>query len=286
MTEIGDMLLWILFKTHSHFKSIAMTNNELLHASLLDILFDGRNKDYGAYSLRKNYNQRLIISLGIGASLILLFILLNSFKWENSKAISKPPEKEKYVLTTIELPDDPPKPETPQPKPPEPVAAAKLVAPTIVPDNEADDLMNSQDDLKGKQVSTVDMDGKIFDNTVMEKVIAPPEISIKPVVKEVVKPSSAPEFPGGFDALKKFLSRNLNTPTELQAGDTKMVKAKFVVDKDGSVSTIEIMLSAGNNYDKEVMRVCKKMPRWKPAIQNGEAVTMSYILPVTFMGIE
>jgi protein TonB len=59
-----------------------------------------------------------------------------------------------------------------------------------------------------------------------------------------------------------------------------------MVAKDGTISTIEIVASGGNEYDKEVMRVCRKMPRWKPAIQNGEPATMSYVLPVTFMGLE
>jgi periplasmic protein TonB len=57
-----------------------MTNNELLHASLLDIVFDNRNKEYGAYALRKEYNQRLLVSLGVGISLILFVVLMNVLK--------------------------------------------------------------------------------------------------------------------------------------------------------------------------------------------------------------
>lgn len=260
-----------------------MTNKELLQASLLDILFDGRNKEYGAYSLRKFYSQRLVISLVVGMSLILLFIFLSSFKGERQIVeIKKDPG---VVLMTIEIPDE--QIETPPPKPqlPEPVAAAEFVTPRIVEDDQAD-YMNSIDDLEGKRISTDDIDGRI-DETVLIQEIAPPVIiEEKQPEVYVPKPSSAPEFPGGMDALRKFLGNNIRTPDDLQAGETKVVRAKFVVDKDGTISTIEIVSSGGNVYDKEVIRVCRKMPRWKPAIQNGEPTTMSYVLPVTFMGLE
>jgi periplasmic protein TonB len=95
-----------------------------------------------------------------------------------------------------------------------------------------------------------------------------------------------PEFPGGKDALKQFLSRNLTTPGDLEDGEKKVVKIQFKVDKDGSVTTFEIVTSGGSEFDREVVRVCKKMPRWTPAIQNGINVPVSYVLPVTFIGVE
>ena len=95
-----------------------------------------------------------------------------------------------------------------------------------------------------------------------------------------------PAFPGGQEALKQFLARNLNTPEDLQNGEKKVVKIKFQVDKDGSVTTFEIVTSGGNVFDREVVRVCKKMPRWTPALQNGINVPVNYILPVTFIGVE
>jgi periplasmic protein TonB len=95
-----------------------------------------------------------------------------------------------------------------------------------------------------------------------------------------------PEFPGGPEALMRFLSRHLNTPEELESGQKKMVRARFKVDRDGTISLVEIEQSAGNSFDKEVIRVCKKMPRWKPAVQNGVPVPISYVLPVTFLGID
>jgi len=110
---------------------------------------------------------------------------------------------------------------------------------------------------------------------------------------EILKPAGTfipderdPEFPGGPEALKRFLAHNLNTPDELEAGEKKMVQVRFVVDKEGNVFIQEIVNSGGNEFDREVIRVCKKMPRWKPAIQNGVNVSVSYVLPVTFIGVE
>jgi len=262
-----------------------MTNKELLQASLLDILFDGRNKEYGAYSLRKSYSQRLGFSLAIGMSLILLFIFLNSFKGKTERV--EPKKKPDVTLTTIVIPDEPIEPPPPQPEVPPPVAAADFTNMVVVPDDKADDYINSIDDLDGKQISTDNAEGERYDKVLVEEVVPPPVIIEKKEPEVYVpKPSSAPEYPGGMEALRKFLGNNLRTPDELQAGETKVVRAKFMVAKDGTISTIEIVASGGNEYDKEVMRVCRKMPRWKPAIQNGEPATMSYVLPVTFMGLE
>jgi periplasmic protein TonB len=82
------------------------------------------------------------------------------------------------------------------------------------------------------------------------------------------------------------LGKNLSTPDALEAGERKVVQIKFKVDKDGSVTSFEIVTSGGGEFDREVVRVCKKMPRWTPAIQNGINVPVSYVLPVTFIGLE
>jgi len=86
--------------------------------------------------------------------------------------------------------------------------------------------------------------------------------------------------------LKKFLARNLVSPDNLDRGDLKTVRVRFIVDKDGSVSSLEILNSGGDDFDDEVVRVCRRMPKWIPALQNGMNVPVSYILPVTFMGSE
>ena len=281
-------------------KLITMTNNELLHASLLDIVFDNRNKEYGAYALRKEYNQRLLISLGMGISLIIFLVWMNTVKKNEPYHPGNQPGKNGVVMTTVVIPEEKikkpeppaekPAPEPAQPKTPEPVAAIDYPPIVIVPDEQADpDPMASQADITNKQISTVNADGREYTSEVVpEKAVVSPVSQTGEIVpaNQSIIPNSNPEFPGGQEALMKFLSRNLDTPDELQSGEKKTVRARFKVDVDGSVSFVEIIETGGSLFDKEVTRVCKKMPRWKPAIQNGQAVPMSYILPVTFMGLD
>ncbi|MER3463947.1 MAG: hypothetical protein C4329_05565, partial [Chitinophagaceae bacterium] len=86
--------------------------------------------------------------------------------------------------------------------------------------------------------------------------------------------------------LREFLSRNLITLSELEAGDKKTVYVRFIVNENGTVTQFEIVKSVGTTYDKEVLRVMKKMPKWKPAIQNGKNVIVTFTQPVTFQAVE
>jgi len=84
----------------------------------------------------------------------------------------------------------------------------------------------------------------------------------------------------------EFLSRNLRTPSELEAGQKRNVMVRFTVGEDGSVTQFEIVQSGGEAFDREVIRVLKKMPKWKPAIQNGRPVSVLFTQPVTFLAVE
>lgn len=275
-----------------------MTNSEILKANLLDIIFENRNKDYGAYDLRKSYNNRLLIALGTGLSVILLFIFINSIhkdKKETAPVINK---KEGIVLRTIELPREKIK----EPEKPQEVVKQKPVVktatvnystpPKIKKDTEVKNSMVAVKELDGKEISTKTSDGKEADGKVVinkEPVVDPDTgttTTSGPSQPAFVADERDPMFPGGQEALKQFLARNLNTPEDLQSGEKKVVKIKFQVDKDGSVTTFEIVTSGGDKFDREVVRVCKKMPRWTPALQNGINVPVSYVLPVTFIGVE
>jgi periplasmic protein TonB len=277
-----------------------MTNKDMLKADMLDIIFENRNKDYGAYALRRGYDNRLLLSLGIALSIILLLILLSSFGTKKTTAVKKP-MNDSVVIRSWDIPKDKPKePEMPKekPKPVQPkvdklVAAVKHTAQIkIVPDKIViQPEMPPKEDLVEKVISTTPSDGE----------------KDKGIVKTIDKPigndgntggtgtektngftplERNAEYPGGAGALMRFLSNNLATPDELDQGEKKMVRVRFNVDKDGNISDLRIEMSGGDKYDREVIRVCKKMPRWKPAIQNGSNVPVSYVLPVTFIGLE
>lgn len=276
-----------------------MTNNELLHSDMLDILFEHRNKSYGAYALRRSYDRRLLTALGIGLSLISAIILFDILG--NEDATSNNEKKRNtpdVIITQIELPKtDPPPPPKPLPPPQTPAtlhsrfASVKFTIPVIKPD-EVVPLTEIPDkgELNDKEIGNDNKDGLRNNNVVT--VTGPSkngngkEGTEEKPLPVYIPDERGPEFPGGMGALHQFLSRHIDNPDDLNAGDKKTVRVRFWIGKDGSVSAIEIEQSAGDLFDKEVIRVCKKMPRWKPAIQNGVAVPVSYLLPVTFISLE
>lgn len=271
-----------------------MTNKEILQSDLLDIIFENRNKDYGAYALRRGYNTRLLTALGAGLTVILFFVLINGLNKETSVASNSIlKERNEVVIRSIQMPQEKPKEpvQPPKAKPAPKVAEIKFTDPKITEDNKVKEPMPPVEDLSGKLTSTQNVVGIPDDGK--EKPVTKPEEPFgtgtagpsQPVAEFIIQERD-PEFPGGAVALKNFLARYLTTPDELEAGERKVVKVKFKVDKDGSVNTFEIVTSGGDGFDDEVLRVVKKMPRWVPAIQNGINVPVSYVLPVTFIGME
>ncbi len=273
-----------------------MTNSNILQSDLLDIIFENRNKDYGAYSLRRGYTNRMLTALGAGALLVGAFILASGVN--KSKEVKKPViAKQEVVIRTIQLPvekiKEPEKPkETVKQKPLIKTATVKYTTPPVIKkDKEVITPMVAAKELDGKLIAAITTDGKQADNKVVivDKPAENPGTGDKPAgpaQPDFVAYEKDPEFPGGAAGLKAFLSRNLDTPEDLENGEKKVVRIKFQVDKDGTVSSFEIVTSGGNEFDREVVRVCKKMPRWTPAIQNGISVPVSYLLPVTFIGVE
>ncbi len=265
-----------------------MKAEEILKSDVLDILFEDRNKNYGAYELRRNYAGRLQKALGICAS-ILLVVLTTGFVMAKSSKIEKPDEK----YTVIELVDiakeKPPVVEQPKPQVVEQqVATVANVIPRIVPDEQADKDVPTVDDMEHRQIAIDTHEGKPSDDVVQ----APLNDAVGGNGEEVVKPKKndyeeiyprvelMPTFPGGTEALIKFLQRNLKSPSELE--QSVQVNIQFVVGKDGSISATTIIKSGGTDFDKEVERVVKMMPNWVPGEQNGHPVSVYFNLPVTF----
>ncbi|MBC7873187.1 MAG: TonB family protein [Ferruginibacter sp.] len=284
--------------THLITKHSTMTNKEILQSDLLDIIFENRNKDYGAYAIRKGYNTRLFTALGAGLLVILIFIIMTAAGKSKDKVVPVNKSKEGIVIKTILMPKEKIKvPETPKEaikqKPVKKIATVKYTTPPkIKKDTEVKNAMVAVKELENKEIAEKTREGKEADKIVVpdKKLVEDPGTSTTAVTgpsqPAFVADERDPEFPGGQEALRKFLSGNLVTPGNLDDGEKKVVQVKFKVDKDGSVTTFEIITSGGSDFDREVVRVCRKMPRWTPAIQNGINVPVSYVLPVTFIGVE
>ena len=159
--------------------------------------------------------------------------------------------------------------ETPPPPPPPAVQEVEVL--NVVEDNvETESIeVNTEDD---KEVEVV----------IAAPVEAPAEEEEEEVVFVVVE--SMPEFPGGQQALFKFLSENIKYPVIAQEnGIQGRVICQFTVNKDGSIVDIEVVRSGGDpSLDKEAVRVIKSMPKWKPGKQRGKPVRVKYTVPVSF----
>jgi protein TonB len=280
-----------------------MTNNEIMQSSLLDILFDNRNKEYGAYALRRGYHLRLFMAVIIMLFLAALLMVLNIIHIKKQPAlVSTPAKKDSVVIRIIEIPwEKPREPEQPEwAKIPErtkekmhsipSTAQLKFTSKITMKEKVKVNEMPMQDEIKNKLISGQNIKGP-EDNTIVKttgdiNATGDSEEKMQEGVSQFIPDERPPEFPGGKEALMRFLKNNLVIPDELQAGDKKTVEIRFKVDADGQVADLQIIKSSGVLFDREVLRVCKKMPRWKPAVQNGGNIAVFYLLPVTFIGIE
>ncbi|MFT3676571.1 MAG: energy transducer TonB [Chitinophagaceae bacterium] len=270
-----------------------MEANKILSADLLDLVFEGRNKDYGAYALRKTYNKRITVALIITASVALLAllgtVLANSFKGNGEKKIEF---KEVTIadLKQEEKPVEPPPP--PPPKPPDPpkIEMKQFTPPKIVKDEEVQEPPPAQEELKDVKIDLKNQEG-IKD----EGIVAPAVINDgKGVVEEkkeedenriFEKVEIEASFKGGESAWRKFLERNLNGNVPIDNGAPEgvyTVYVQFVVSKDGSISDVRALTNHGYGMEQEAVRVIKKGPAWTPAVQNGRAVNAYRKQPITF----
>jgi len=261
-----------------------MTPNEILTASPLDLLFQNRNKQYGAYLLRKNYNIRLWTALGISLSILPLLFLL----FDNGSSA----QTEKQHGEIVYLRDFVPKKiKEPVIKPEKIVAQKTAVAQKkfitnihIVDNNKTITPFTPQDQLNGFMPGTSNETGTPGNGLQFEaRTVVTGPVESKPEVTPLKQ--SDPEYPGGVRAWLAFLQRNLRVPGDLGEGEKKTVLVRFQVSPEGMVTGFEILQSGGSEYDNEVIRVLKKMPRWKPAIQNNLPVARYFTQPVTFMGV-
>ena len=277
-----------LFLQHLITKSIAMTNKEILQADMLDILFEHRNKLYGAYALRRTYDRRL--SFALGAALLTVLILLGISFLKNSDKNEGPGRNDQImVLKTIELPKNEPESQPEKEKPKPPVATKDYQPIVVVADRDADSVIVENNDLKDNAIGNKTQDGERPKDDAKAVTVTDDNSDNKSEQKEIIqpdRPSYPPEFPGGNIAWIAFLQKYLQSPDDLEPGQKVEVLVRFWVDIDGSVSRLEIMKSGGSTFDKEVLRVLKKMPKWKPAMQYGNNVAVAYMQPVTFMGVE
>jgi periplasmic protein TonB len=265
-----------------------MTSQQILQTDLLDILFEHRNKAYGAYQLRKTYSQQLIKAVAVSISVAIVALLL--FKPSYSESAVAQNEKV-VVLTDVVMPPEPKTPEPPKtPETPKTELRQQNFTENLAMKQIVTDPLPPLDEVAKSVISNVTTTGEDAVNLQPalpqpkepEKAAAQPEPE-KP--KEIV-PDRQPQFPGGSGAWADFLRANLRVPEDLESGEKRTAVIRFHVAEDGSVTAFQVIQSAGNAFDNEVIRVLKKMPKWTPATKAGQPVSVSFTQPVTFVGME
>ncbi len=271
-----------------------MEVNKILSADILDIIFEGRNKDYGAYELRRTYNKRMTTAiLAMFAMIILLF--LGFFLADNMKddTVKKEIVVQEVQLEEIKEEKNEPPPPPPPPKPPDPpkVEITKFTPPKIVKDEEVkeDEKPPVVEELEETKIGTINQEG--------EKdlgIVAPPvEDAGKGVVeapkkveedydKTFTKVEIESSYPGGQAAWQRYLIKTLRYPQEAQDNEIQgAVVVQFIVDKEGVVSNVEA-ISGPQELRSEAVRVIQRSGKWTPAVQNGRKVKSYKKQPIVF----
>lgn len=274
-----------------------MSKIDLISSDWVDLVFEGRNKAYGAYRLRKSTTKRNILAMvAVVLLLIVAFIILTVKNFVDEQR-AKVAMTQVAELTNYKQPEK--KAEVKQKKvevEPERVverlkSSIKFTAPVIKKDEEVkpDEELKTQDELMSTKtaIGTFDVKGNDEANGEVLKakeVIAepePPKHEEENKVFDIVE--QQPMFPGGQTALMKYLSEHTKYPVVAQENGVQgRVTVQFVVEKDGSISDVHVLRGVDPSLDKEAVRVVKSMPRWTPGKQNGINVRVNYRVPVLF----
>jgi protein TonB len=261
---------------------------------LLDLLFQNRNKEYGAYQLRKLYNRYMTRG---GLLTIALSVLLAAMP-SLAKLVKSAFPKEDTMTAVVDL-MPPPEMETitppPVPPPVEPLPARPTLT-FLIPKVEDDDKVQEEvlpptvEEMQNVDISTKTQDG--VEGGVPEGIIEELLEEVVPPAVEVEKPvedkiftivEQKPAFEGGDAALVKYLSQNLQYPRLALENDISgTVVVQFVVNTDGSIVNMNILRDIGGGCGEEALRVVRGMPKWQPGKQRGKPVRVQFNLPIKF----
>ncbi|MGD0340615.1 MAG: TonB family protein [Bacteroidales bacterium] len=244
-----------------------------------DIVFEIRNKEYGAYRLRKRYNRNVLISLLIG-----IFILGTAIitPYINAKALEKSKKRaERQVEIKMENLNQPVEQVAPPPPPPPPpadvVQQARYVPPVVV------------DSVKPEEVTKLMTADQANTEVKNDEVTEQPQ-QVKEEVQEAeaepepfVVVEEMPMFPGGDAALLAYIGEHTNYPEVAKENNIQgRVIVRFCVTSKGGVNQVSILKGVDPELDKEAMRVVSTLPPFKPGKQGGKPVPVWYMVPITF----
>ena len=274
-----------------------MAKIDLISSDWTEMVFEGRNKEYGAYRLRKNAGKRnlySLITIFIAALAIWGGISLVKFVESRTKSVAQTSVAEISALNQPKKKAEVKQQKKVKLEQPEKVvervkSSVKFTAPVIKKDDEVkpEDELKTQDELMNTKTAIGALDVKGNDDAngevlKIKEAVAQPEP--KPEVEKVFDVvEQMPSFPGGPSALMEWLSNNVKYPVVAQENGVQgRVVVSFVVERDGSITDVKVVRGVDPSLDREASRVVRAMPRWIPGKQNGSAVRVKYNVPVAF----
>jgi protein TonB len=272
-----------------------MEANKILSADILDLVFEGRNKDYGAYELRKKYNKRIVTALGITASILILVFAATFLSKALGKKDSGKVEVRDVVMAEIKQEEKtPPPPPPPPPKAPPPpkVEMAKFTPPVIKKDEEVkQEEIPPVKEMEDKKIDVINQEG-VKD----EGIAAPPVVDEgkgvveAPKVEDENKIFEKVEIEASVDVkqwrrhLESQLQRYIeDAASNGMAPGQYTVQVRFLVEKDGSITDVKALNDPGYGLAKGAEDVVRKGPKWSPGEQNGRKVRSYHTQPITFV---
>ncbi|MDO7874999.1 energy transducer TonB [Hymenobacter sp. ASUV-10] len=271
-----------------------MNNQQLANASLDDIVFEGRNRAYGAYVLRRAYSKHVTRALIIGTAIfsLLVFIPLIAQFIKDRQPKEELNLKENVLMDAPPLdnatppPPPPPPPDAPPPPPPK-LTTIKFTPPVVKKDEEVKkEEVPDQEELKDKTVATVTVKGNT-DAPDLTGLSGEGDKVVEAVVENKVYTyvEQMPQLPGGGGNAAIVAAIQKATrypPLALRNQVEGRIFVSFTVNSEGDVSDVKVVKGLGSGLDEETIRAVKTLPKFIPGKQNGRAVSVSFTVPITF----
>jgi protein TonB len=274
-----------------------MEANKILKSDVLDILFEDRNKEYGAYELRRKYNRRISLALMITGSLAALIFAVAVLARELEPAEAPKDTARDLELAKLDEPE-PPAPEPPPPPPPETppppkVELTQFTPPVIKPDEQVkeEEVPPPVTELEDTRISNVNVEGErdlgIATPPVVDEgrgVVATPKVEDENQIFEKVEIEASVDAKSWRRHLESQLQRYIeDAASQGMSPGQYTVHVRFLVEKDGSITDVSALNDPGYGLSKGATDVVKRGPKWNPGEQNGRKVRSYHTQPITFV---
>lgn len=260
----------------------------------LNLVFENRNKSYGAYVLRTESSKNMLRAFFIAAPVFVLSFVLPQMLQDRKTNVE--PQNTDKIVDIVKLPPLATKPLPPKPQPAPAAALAEKLKTVKLPSHikvvdqpVSEEEMPTVSELNDAVIGSQNQSGI---NT-SAGVVAPPAattgsgVSDMPTADNTIHETTSldayPEFEGGMKAWARFIQRNLRYPQQAQEeGLQGKVFISFVIEKDGSISNVTVLRGVASSLDQEAARVIQKSPKWKPGMQNNQRVRVRFNMPISF----